>query len=178
MTDSQEPVEFWSELDDLPMAVIDFANGLSPEELLETCLEDDLSDADIKAERDIAQRNVALLCRGEVNSVGKTAVDALRDGRVVWKSHYDWSDGLRLRTEGLLSGATFSLGIAYATARLANLVAQDNRILLKCSRCGNYALLDKRGGGGRNKQKWCSTRCRNAEAVKRRREREMLARKN
>ena len=163
MTDFEELL---SELGDYPQELLDFLNGESTAGWVDFA--DD--EAKKKTHYKIAKKALNALYGGQVDRVGKAVVHKMNAADVTWNAYLVWDGKLSLQRYGRLQGYSSKEQLYYAIALLADICAGGKKQLIRCERrkCKNYALKDKRGGGG-NKHRWCSTRCRTAEAQKQKR---------
>ena len=167
--------ELLSELGDYPQELLDFVNGESTAGWV------DFADDEVKTRtyHQIATKALKALYKGEVDRVGKTVVNKMNAADVTWNAYLVWDGGLSLQSYGHLRGYSSKEQLYYAIAQLADICAGGKKKLIRCERkeCKNYALKDKRGGGG-NKHRWCSTRCRTTVAQRQKRFRDSEQKKH
>ncbi len=164
--------ELWSELNDLPGALLALANGRSFDDFTKLFYDPSFDRNDYAGEKSRARKYLQMLAGGQIDEVGRAAVKKLLKAKDSFETRFDWNNGLTLRASGVLETSTLHAGVTYAIARTADLCARKPKNIIKCDACGNFAIRDKRGSGNRRSQQWCSPRCKDRAAQRRKRERD------
>lgn len=162
---------FWTEVIDLPNALLVLADGGSHREVADELAFSSFDDEELARVRKRAQKALAALFKGSVNQVGRQAVKELNGAGVRWTAWLKWDEQLALGDGMLAEPTTLEAHILYAIALTADRCSRNQHKLVRCERCSKFAFRDPRGGGG-NPHRWCSTKCRNAAAQQADRDRE------
>ena len=116
--------ELWSEINDLPGALLVLANGGTFDEFIELFYDPSFDSRDYATEKRRARKALQQLVDGRKDDVGRAAVKELLKSETPFETHLDWDNGLTLRSSGTLETPSLRLGVTYAIARTAD----------KCSR--------------------------------------------